>query len=75
MRACTAKRAHQQQRDATSHLADLVAAGALPHRLRTYHCRHCGAWHVGHWNQGAIDDHPEYGNSDPSCGPFLRDYC
>jgi hypothetical protein len=43
MRACTGKRAHQRQRDATSHLRKLVAAGALPHRLRTYHCRHCGA--------------------------------
>jgi hypothetical protein len=51
MRACTGKRAHQRQRDATAHLRHLVSAGALPHRLRTYRCRHCGAWHVGHWNQ------------------------
>jgi hypothetical protein len=50
-RACTGKRAHQRQRDAIAHLRHLVSAGALPHRLRTYHCCHCGAWHVGHWNQ------------------------
>ena len=51
MRACTGKRAHQHQRDATYHLRHLVSAGAHPNRLRTYHCRHCGTWHVGHWNQ------------------------
>jgi hypothetical protein len=50
-RACIGKRAHQRQRDATAHLRRLVSGGALSHRLCTYHCRHCGAWHVGHWNQ------------------------
>jgi hypothetical protein len=51
MRACAGKRAHQRQREATAHLRSLVSAGAHPSPLRTYHCRHCDAWHVGHWNR------------------------
>jgi hypothetical protein len=51
MRACTGKQGHRRQRDAAAHLRRLVSAGALAHQLRTYHCCHCGAWHVGHWRQ------------------------
>jgi hypothetical protein len=51
MRACAGKRTHQRQRDATAHLRHLVSAGACSVHLRAYHCRHCGAWHVGHWIQ------------------------
>jgi hypothetical protein len=49
-RACTDKRAHQHQSDAAAHLRRLVKSGQSPSRLCTYHCRYCGAWHVGHGN-------------------------
>ncbi len=51
-RACTGKRVHQRQCDATAHVRRLVKDGQHPSRLRAYHCRHCGAWHVGHKNPG-----------------------
>ena len=45
---CWPKVPHRSQGAAEAHLRSLqrtVIAGEL---LNTYHCRHCGRWHVGH---------------------------
>ncbi|SFF11932.1 hypothetical protein SAMN05216251_108241 [Actinacidiphila alni] len=46
-RSCDGKRRHQDRAAALAHRASLLALGDT--RVTVYACRHCGAWHVGHY--------------------------
>jgi hypothetical protein len=47
---CWFKEHHASQGAAEAHLRHLRAIGKLKNEqtANTYHCAHCGAWHVGH---------------------------
>ncbi|BBA99251.1 hypothetical protein RVR_5791 [Actinacidiphila reveromycinica] len=46
-RACTGKVRHPDRATALVARARLIAGGAT--RLTVYRCKHCAAWHVGHY--------------------------
>ncbi len=55
-RECGHKQRHTDRTGAVAHLIQLQKAdrvrGAFG-SLRTYKCRHCKGWHVGHYQKGA----------------------
>jgi hypothetical protein len=45
---CGTKQRNATKQEALGQLTALARRGANFHRLSAYHCKHCGAWHVGH---------------------------
>lgn len=46
-RACAGKQRHETQTEAVAHIIHLRQSFPAE-RLRSYKCRFCGGWHVGH---------------------------